>query len=82
MMGRPRKNKNAETQNTAPVVSSKERKFDYQYLVSNSGNINTRRGILPPGEVLTADDFESGTDALEDNVKTGSVLKRKVFIDE
>ena len=81
-MGRPRKIKKAETQNTAPVVMSAEKKFDYQYLVSNSGNINTRRGILPPGEVLTENDFEAGIDALEDNVKTGSVLKRKVFIDE
>ena len=81
-MGRPRKNKNAETQNTAPVVIPSERRFDFQYLVSNNGNINTRRGILPPGEILDESDFDAGIDALEDNVKTGSVLKRKVFINE
>lgn len=52
--------------------------FDDVFVIANGKYVNSRRGILPPGEEVFDIDFPGGSVSLSQHIKSGNVVKRKV----
>jgi len=58
-----------------PVVSNDPVEADEQFYIAKRKSVTSKRGILSDGDVIRADDLQSGLEGIIALVKSGHVIK-------